>query len=277
MKNKTGTGKQVKLRYQMRGLGIGIFVTALLMGVATKEGRPLTDAEIRAKAYELGMVDEDSVTLTDFKGGTPGPQGTMPPQGTIPPRESASPQGTVPPRESAVPQGTTPPQGSAAPEVTAEPLITASPDQTATPGGTAAPGRTANPGGTAAPGQTANPGGTAEPGQTVNSGARAAPSQETPSMATASPEPTAPAADPTSKPPSGNDGTGEAVTVIIRRGSNSYSVSVQLAEAGLVENASEFDTYLCGNGYAGKIRTGTYQIVPGASWEQIAEIIAGNG
>lgn len=96
-------------------------------------------------------------------------------------------------------------------------------------------------------------------------------------MATASPEPTASAADPTPKPPSGNDGTGEAVTVIIRRGSNSYSVSVQLAEAGLVENASEFDTYLCSNGYAGKIRTGTYQIVPGASWEQIAEIIAGNG
>ena len=45
----------------MRGLGVGIIVTALLMGVATGKGIPLSDAEIKAKALELGMVESDSI------------------------------------------------------------------------------------------------------------------------------------------------------------------------------------------------------------------------
>ena len=174
----------MKLRYQMRGLGIGIFVTALLMGVATKEGRPLTDAEIRAKAYELGMVDGDSVRLTDIKGSTPNPQGTLPPQ------ETAMPQDTSAPGETAVPGTAQPPQG------------------------------------------------TAEP----------------------APE---------------GDGSEEAVTVVIMRGAYSYDICVQLAEAGLIENAREFDSYLCKNGYAEKVRAGTYRITPGTSEEQIVRIITG--
>lgn len=198
----------MKLRYQMRGLGIGIFVTALLMGVATKEGRPLTDAEIRAKAYELGMVDGDSVRLTDIKGSTPNPQGTLPPQ------ETAMPQDTSAPGETAVP-------GTAQP-----------PAETVMPQDTAAPGETAVPG-TAQP-----PQGTAEP----------------------APE---------------GDGSEEAVTVVIMRGAYSYDICVQLAEAGLIENAREFDSYLCKNGYAEKVRAGTYRITPGTSEEQIVRIITG--
>ncbi|WP_276950671.1 hypothetical protein [Acetatifactor muris] len=56
----------MKLRYQMRGLGIGMIVTALLMGV-TAEKVPLSDAEIRTRAAELGMVESDSLKLTDIQ------------------------------------------------------------------------------------------------------------------------------------------------------------------------------------------------------------------
>ena len=56
----------MKLRYQMRGLGIGIVITALLMGAATKKEIPLSDAEIKAKALALGMVESDSLKLTDI-------------------------------------------------------------------------------------------------------------------------------------------------------------------------------------------------------------------
>lgn len=62
----------MKLRYYLRGLGIGIIVTALTMGIASGGGRPLTDAEIRAAAYELGMVDSGSLKLTDIQP-TPAP------------------------------------------------------------------------------------------------------------------------------------------------------------------------------------------------------------
>lgn len=58
----------MKLKYQLRGLGIGIIVTAILMGVATSHGIPLTDAEIRARALELGMVESGSLKLTDVGG-----------------------------------------------------------------------------------------------------------------------------------------------------------------------------------------------------------------
>lgn len=185
----------------MRGLGIGILVTVLLMGVAKKEGRPLTDAEIRAKAYELGMVDQDSVRLTDFKGNTPGPQGTKPPLETAEPSVTAAPENTLPPQETTPPQETIP------------------------------------------------------PGETM-------PPESAPPAGTLTPEPAA-------------ENAGEAVTVIITRGTDSYSVSVQLAEAGLIESAPAFDSYLCKNGFANKVRADIYQIVPGTSEEQIAKIITG--
>lgn len=212
----------------MRGLGIGILVTALLMGVATKEGRPLTDAEIRAKAYELGMVDGDSVRLTDFKNSTPNPQSTMPPH------ETSNPQETTAPHETSNPQET------AAPKETMEPRVTAEPYETMAPEGIPSPQETILPQETQPPQETA-----------------------------------VPAASPAQEQETENDGSGEAVTIVVRRGSNSYSVSVQLAEAGLIEDASAYDLYLCSNGYAGKIRTGTYQIAPGTSDEQIARIITG--
>lgn len=208
----------MKLRYQMRGLGIGIFVTALLMGVATNKGRPLTDAEIRAKAYELGMVDSDSIRLTDLKGNTPLPQGTVPPEGTQQPGQTTAPEGTQ------------------------------QPGQTAAPQGTQQPGQTTAPEGTQQPGQTAAPQGTHQPGQTA--------------------DPQAP-----QKPAPDGGASGEAVTVIIMQGTHSYNVSVQLAEAGLIEDAFKFDSFLCNNGYAEKLRAGTYEIIPGTSEEQIARII----
>lgn len=55
----------MKLRYYLRGLGIGIFVTALILSITSEPAKPLTDAEIRAKALTLGMVDGESRTLSD--------------------------------------------------------------------------------------------------------------------------------------------------------------------------------------------------------------------
>lgn len=55
----------MKLRYYLRGLGIGIVVTALIMGLSNRDARPLTDAEIKAKAATLGMVESDSLRLAD--------------------------------------------------------------------------------------------------------------------------------------------------------------------------------------------------------------------
>ena len=52
----------MKLRSYLRGLGIGIIVTALLMGISLKKPE-MSDEEIKAKAKQLGMVE--STTLAE--------------------------------------------------------------------------------------------------------------------------------------------------------------------------------------------------------------------
>lgn len=48
----------MKLKYYMRGLGIGMVVTALLLSVIPdKNAKAWTDEEVRARAKELGMVE----------------------------------------------------------------------------------------------------------------------------------------------------------------------------------------------------------------------------
>lgn len=47
----------MKLRYYLRGLGVGILVTAIIMTVALSKKQPMTDAEIIKRAKELGMIE----------------------------------------------------------------------------------------------------------------------------------------------------------------------------------------------------------------------------
>ena len=47
----------MKLKYYLRGLGIGIVVTAIIMSITNKP-QELTDAQIKMRAMELGMVEE---------------------------------------------------------------------------------------------------------------------------------------------------------------------------------------------------------------------------
>ena len=49
--------RHMERKYYLRGLGIGIVVTAIIMGIATSGKREMTDEEIIARAKELGMVE----------------------------------------------------------------------------------------------------------------------------------------------------------------------------------------------------------------------------
>ena len=54
----------MKLKYYLRGLGIGILVTAVIMSVTNKP-KEMTDAQIKMRARELGMVEES--VLSDLQ------------------------------------------------------------------------------------------------------------------------------------------------------------------------------------------------------------------
>ena len=52
----------MRLKYYLRGLGIGIVVTAVIMGVsANRPGPVMTDEQIIARAKELGMVEQEGI------------------------------------------------------------------------------------------------------------------------------------------------------------------------------------------------------------------------
>lgn len=61
----------MKLRYYMRGLGIGIAITAVIMSVALHAKlKPMSDQEVIARAKELGMEEKyNSAVLADSLSG----------------------------------------------------------------------------------------------------------------------------------------------------------------------------------------------------------------
>jgi len=63
------------------------------------------------------------------------------------------------------------------------------------------------------------------------------------------------------------------VTLTVYSGNSSDTVARRAEELGLVTNSREFDAYLVTNGYANRIRVGSFEIPLGASYEYIAKAI----
>ena len=210
----------MKLKYYLRGLGIGMIVTALILGISFshrqgQETQILTDDQIRERAEQLGMVDSSELTLAALQNSVQQAQ-----ENTEKTEVSSEP-------ETEETTTTSEPETTVAPENTTEPETTAAPENTVEPEATPAPENTVEP--------------------------EATPQPETIAASEAS----------------------QTVTVTVKKGASSGSVSSRLQEAGLVEDAKSFDNYLCNNGYSRSINPGTYEIVPGTSEEEIAKIITG--
>ncbi|MGN0378578.1 MAG: hypothetical protein ACI4EU_03215 [Butyrivibrio sp.] len=62
-------------------------------------------------------------------------------------------------------------------------------------------------------------------------------------------------------------------TFVVRSGLLSSSVSREMEEAGIIDDADKFDEYLEKKGYGRMVRSGKYKIPEGADYETIAKII----
>ena len=93
----------MKLKYYLRGLGIGILVTALILTIAHNINGKLSDAEIIKRAEKLGMVMGDKEDDTLFENQTDPTEPTQPEPTTPEPTE---PEPTEP--EPTTPEPTTP-------------------------------------------------------------------------------------------------------------------------------------------------------------------------
>lgn len=67
--------------------------------------------------------------------------------------------------------------------------------------------------------------------------------------------------------------TSTKTTVTVTGGMTSESISSALANAGVVDDASKFNSYLVANGYDMKLETGSFEFTAGMSYEDIAKIL----
>ena len=141
----------MKLKYYLRGLGIGMAVTALILGISFsgrqgQEAQTLTDEQIRERASELGMVDSSELTLAALaSSAAQTPEAAAEPEMTTEPEATAEPETTTEPEATAEPETTTEPEATAEPKMTTEPEATAEPEMTTEPEATEEPELTTAP------------------------------------------------------------------------------------------------------------------------------------
>lgn len=151
----------MKLKYYLRGLGIGMAVTALILGISFsgrqgQEAQTLTDEQIRERASELGMVDSSELTLAALQNSAQ-PQTTMEPEVTEKPKLTADPETTTEPEATAELETTTEPKATTEPETMTEPEATAEAETMTEPETTAEPKMTTKPEATKEPELTTAP------------------------------------------------------------------------------------------------------------------------
>jgi len=229
----------MKLKYYLRGLGIGIVVSTLIMGIIfSSKNSTLSDEEVMVRAAQLGMVK--SSTLTDSA-------------------ETLDETSTADLTQEAATADTE--NTAATTDATAE---DASANNTANSDASATDITAAETDKNVATDSTTQTMPTSTADTTTPTDTTKIPTDTTTTPTNTT---TAPAVTTTSE-------TTTTVTLSIVGGDSSVGVSNKLANAGLVDSATNFDKYLCANGYDKTLRVGTYQIPLGATEEEIAKIIA---
>lgn len=251
-------------KYYLRGLGIGIIVTAILMGVFLSADKGMTDEEVIARAKKLGMIEEGTAVLSDTDtaeadADDPNSQDVENSQQDTSEEDLSDIEKILAEADAAgndsqsgdAPQSSSGPQGgepeSNQPDSTVGDRV---PDDEEA--GEDEPDAEAL--------GAANPKG--------ESGEADLEEETTPKGE----------ADAEEEEKPGNNSaitSAQIRTISIVSGDGSYSVAKKLADAGIVLSAETFDTFLCQNGYDKKIRTGTFSIPADASDEQIARIVTG--
>ena len=124
----------MKLKYYLRGLGIGMIVTALILGISfsnrqEQTAQGMTDDQIRERAAELGMVDSSELTLAALQNGAKQPTENA----TEDPVETQGQKETTEVAETTadLQETQTTAETATAPENTAEPETTIVPENTA--------------------------------------------------------------------------------------------------------------------------------------------------
>lgn len=244
----------MKLRYYLRGLGIGMLVAALVLILSGNTGGKMSDDAVKRRAAELGMVEKDKTVLEDIGSGGSDEQSGDAEYSEDPEKAAAGVQedaAAVLDAEKEDPDSAS----DTAPDNAVNGEAGAASDNVMNGESAAASGETDA--GTAA--------GAEDHAESETAG-------EEQSLAEQIKQRAGDVAD-RAKEVAENSVPEQIVTFEVYKGDTSVSVSRRAKEAGLVESAADFDVFLCQNGYDKRISIGTYEITVGATEKEIADIV----
>lgn len=227
-----------KSKYYLRGLGLGIVVTAVIMSIAASKDRKMTNEEIISRAKQLGMIE--STVLTEGTDRESDVENEADDKQSVDTESGAAGSGDI----------------ASLSKVSAAELDNHTEGEVSEP-------------------DTRTDGEVSESDIRTDSGISESDAQEDGSVS--EPDVQTNDGESESDIQTGSDETVSEFpkVVVISSGEGSYTVSKRLATIGAIESAEDFDTYLCEHGYDKKIRAGTYTIPVGATDEQMAKIITG--
>ena len=239
----------MKLKYYLRGLGIGIAVTAIIMSITNKP-EEMTDAQIKMRALELGMVEES--VLADLQA-----------------KEESADVETV---EDILNQHAAEKENQEEiPEEEATDVEVENEDIAATEEATTVESEE-----NTAEETTVTE---SEEAMTEDSTAKEEALEEQPVVEAVTEEEveeTINATEDSKQEDNIKEEVVENYTIIkVEKGNGSEIVSRRLYEAGLVESAVEYNQFLVKNGYDRRLSVGNHEIPSGATHEEMARILCG--
>ncbi|MCR5356341.1 MAG: hypothetical protein K6E63_02960 [Lachnospiraceae bacterium] len=251
----------MRLRSYLRGLGAGIFASAVLMGIATSSTKGgMTDEEVKQRAAQLGMVEEEAVLVkpkTEEKTeeiNVSAPKVSEPEdkQKAEPEKEQEKKDPEAEKKENGNKEENNKKDKS---EENADAVV----KDTEADGNEKVKENNAQAPDNEDLAMGGNSGGDAnnDPGNESDKKETADVKKDDDTEAE-------------------NNASGGSYTLQIAAGSSSYTVANLLMKGGVIDDADDFDKYLCDNGYDHRINHGVFKIPAGADYEQIARMITGN-
>ena len=251
----------MNLKYYLRGLGLGILVTALILSVAGRNRRTMTDAEVKERAKELGMIEntvllekpeetesasETTANTESVSETTAGSDGEVQIGTDIGNNEDVS-QGDLSKEETPKdnqPKEETPKDNQPKEETSEEEKPQKGASQDTEPKDDTSQEVSDDP----------------ERPEELSKNNTEDTQGENDEKVTSAGE---------------DQSRTDEVTLTIVSGDTSYSVAKKLYELGVVPSVEQTDRFLCANGYDRTIRTGVYTIAPEETLESVAKRING--
>ena len=257
----------MKLKFYLRGLGLGLIVAALVLGVhhaRTASGTAMSDEEVKARAAQLGMIDgssrltdEDELSTEEMLADIQNNDVTDVTNQTAEADMNSNDPSTT---DQDVDSGEGTDTGETAEDVIADAAaLIEDPTAEIT---TDAPD---------------------DPGLDYPTENDSFIMQEPETFAETQPISEENSETDHEFTPAGTDNassgagstTGNGGSITISSGDSSDRVARKLADAGIVSSAAEYDRFLCANGYDRALRVGTYELKAGMSDDEIARVITG--